>query len=118
MDDENNTTPAAPPADDSLTPGEASAVEDGQMTGEEAHRFGEFEDLRDRIEGLDSKLDAIASAIEKGFSGLSEGFGVAIDNGMTITDSDDGSVEDKISDAVEDLMDLDNLDSMFDMDLD
>lgn len=42
---------------DDLTRTEAEAVEDGTMDGEEAHRYGEFEDLRDRLERVESRLD-------------------------------------------------------------
>lgn len=69
--------------EDSLTDDEARDVEEQDITGEEAHREGEFDDLRDLIEGLRAE-------IRKGFENLKETqIAKAVENGGTIHEDED-----------------------------
>lgn len=58
---------------DDLTPDEEREVQGTEMDGEEAHRYGEFEDLKGRIDSvtdaikaLGTKLDAVYDAVVMG----------------------------------------------------
>lgn len=50
---------------DDLTEAEESTVEDTGVSGEEAHRIGEFRDLRDRIEAVAERQDEILDRIDR-----------------------------------------------------
>lgn len=45
---------------DNLTPEETEIEQTTGVDGEEAHRVGEFDDLRDRLERIESVVNAIA----------------------------------------------------------
>lgn len=94
--------------EDNLTPEEETQLEDGATaTGEEEHRYGEFEDLRDRLE-------ALSAAVSDGFDSIRTAIG-AISVNSTVTDADvddDGDVDASDVEAMEalDKLDLDDLD--------
>lgn len=50
---------------DDLTEAEEATVEDTGVSGEEAHRIGEFRDLRDRIESVAERQDEILDRIDR-----------------------------------------------------
>lgn len=50
---------------DDLTEAEEATVEDTGVSGEEAHRIGEFRDLRDRIEAVSERQDEILDRIDR-----------------------------------------------------
>lgn len=96
-------------AEDNLTPEEEKQVESGDTaTGEEEHRYAEFEDLRDRIE-------ALAVSVTEGFDAMRTAIG-ALSVNATVSDAadvdDDGDVDAADIDALEaiDKTDLDDLD--------
>lgn len=79
--------------EDSLTPAEAEAVEETGMSGEEAHRYEEFEelrsmlaDVRDLLEGL--KTD-IADLAQQRAAVLVESGAVVTDDGETAVIDDE-----------------------------
>lgn len=85
---------------ETLTPEEREQQEE---TGEEAHRAGEFEELRDMIRDLQTAVADLATAIKEGFA---EAAAVSVENGEVITDLDDGEtvvIEDDDIPAIDDL---------------
>lgn len=91
---------------DDLTPSEEETVEDTGMDGEEAHRYGEFEDLNHKLDSLVEMVDSLSDS-------LSDVMKTIVDSGATIRDSDgDGSI---IDDVVEDITDMNP--SLDDLDL-
>lgn len=61
---------------------------DDPMTNEEQHRFDEFEDLRDRIEGLTAIVRDVLDAVQ-----ALQGITVESSGGATIEDADEEDVE-------------------------
>ena len=94
---------------DDLAP-EGREIEDDTGTfGEEAHRIGEFDDLRDRLERIECTLGAITETLE---AMRTTAAAIDIDNGADVVDADgdadtiaDGNDEIEIPDY--DDMDLD-----------
>lgn len=76
--------------DEELTPQEEELVEDDGLSGEEAHRAGEFDDLRDRMEGLQRSIDTLSKSINGGFDRMIEAMGqqaaVEVENGAVVND--------------------------------
>lgn len=70
---------------DDVTPDEQAIEATADVSGEEAHRVGEFDDLRDRLEQIAGKLDVIAAALEEIRTTAKA---VDIDNGADVTDED------------------------------
>lgn len=72
---------------DDLTPDERE-IEDEDETdtsGEEAHRIGEFDDLRDRLEHIESMLGNITSTLK---AMRTTAAAIDIDNGADVADVD------------------------------
>ena len=90
---------------DDLTP-EEQKIEDGTDTsGEEAHRIGEFDDLRDRLERIESTLGDIASVLE---AMRTTAAAIDIDNGADVEDADgDGDADDSGEIEIPDYEDMD-----------
>ena len=49
---------------DDLTPDEREIEDETGTSGEEAHRIGEFDDLRDRLERIENTLGTITETLE------------------------------------------------------
>lgn len=82
---------------DDLTPNEQEIEDDTDTSGEEAHRIGEFDDLRDRMERIEGKLDNIASIVE---AMRTTAAAIDIDNGADVADVDgDGDADVVIDDG-------------------
>jgi ABC-type transporter Mla subunit MlaD len=99
---------------DDETPEERDTAERDDLTGNEAHRAGEFDDLRDMMRDVLDKVNAISdrtNAISERIDGIYDNFtdSVAqmIENGATVKENDDD-----VSDAIEQAAaeDLENLD--------
>lgn len=91
---------------DGLTPDE-QVIEDGTDTsGEEAHRIDEFDDLRDRLERIESALGDITSRLEAMRTTVAA---IDIDNGSDVADVDgaDDLTDDGEVDIVPDYDDMD-----------
>ena len=98
---------------DDPTP-EEQEIEDGTGTsGEEAHRIGEFDDLRDRLERIEGALGAIAETLE---AMRTTAAAIDIDNGADVADVDgDGDGD---ADIIADDNDEIEIPDYDDMDLD
>ncbi len=81
--------------DDSLTDQEARDVESGRMDAEESHRYEEFRDLHDILEGVRKTVDEVRTMV----SGIKEGMGTFVENGAVVRDEEE--VPYKTPDAVE-----------------
>ncbi len=77
-------------------------------SGEEAHRIGEFDDLRDRLERIESTLGAITETLE---SMRTTAAAIDIDNGADVVDVDgDGDADVIAEDDVVEIPDYDDMD--------
>lgn len=96
---------------DDLTPEEQEIEVDTDTSDEEAHRIGEFDDLRDRLERIESMLGNITSTLE---SMRTTAAAIDIDNGADVADVDgDGNadvVTDEVTDEVDIIPDYDEMD--------
>lgn len=81
--------------DDSLTDQEARDVDSGKMDAEESHRYEEFRDLRDMIEGLRETMDEIRDSVRS----VKDSMGAFVENGAVVRDEDEAPFE--APDAVE-----------------
>lgn len=94
---------------ENLTPEESEIEQTDNVDGEEAHRIGEFDDLRDRLERIESVVNAIADILGEMRTTADA---IDIDNGATVADVDgDGDGDaDIIEDDVTVIPDYDDLD--------
>lgn len=92
---------------DDLTPDEQAVGDGTDASGEEAHRIGGFEDLRDRLERIESALGAIAETLE---AMRTTAAAIDIDNGADVVDVDgDGDADIDTGGAIE-IPDYDDMD--------
>ena len=93
---------------DGLTPDEREIEDDTGTSGEEAHRIGEFDDLRDRLERIESTLGTITSMLE---AMRTTAAAIDIDNGADVADIDgDGDAEVVTDDEADIIPDYDDMD--------
>ena len=93
---------------DDLTPGEQDIEDETDTSGEEAHRIGEFDDLRDRMESVESALGRIISMLE---AMRTTAAAIDIDNGADVADVDgDGDADVVTDDDVDIIPDYDDMD--------
>lgn len=74
-----------PTTEDELTPEEQEIEDETGASGEEAHRIGEFDDLRDRLERIENALGAITETLE---AMRTTAAAIDIDNGADVMDGD------------------------------
>lgn len=91
---------------DDLTPDEQTIEDETDVSGEEAHRIGEFDDLRDRLERIETKLGTITETLE---AMRTTAAAIDIDNGADVVDVDGGDADIVTDDAVE-IPDYDDMD--------
>lgn len=96
---------------DDLTPEEQEIEAETDTSGEEAHRIGEFDDLRDRLERIESALGNIALTLE---AMRTTAAAIDIDNGADVMDVDGDGDADVVTDDGE----ADIIPDYDDMDLD
>nr|DAU24536.1 MAG TPA: ferredoxin I [Bacteriophage sp.] len=96
---------------DDLTPEEQEIEDDTDTSGEEAHRIGEFDDLRDRLERIEDMLGNITSTLE---AMRTTAAAIDIDNGADVVDVDGDGDADVVTDDGE----ADIIPDYDDMDLD
>lgn len=93
---------------DDLTPEEQEIEDETDASGEEAHRIGEFDDLRDRLGRIESMLGDIASTLE---TMRTTAAAIDIDNGADVVgvdgDGDAGVATDDEADIIPDYDDMD-----------
>lgn len=92
---------------ENLTPDETEIEQTAGAGGEEAHRVGEFDDLRDRLERIESVVNAIAGVLDEMRATADA---IDIDNGATVIDADGDGDADIIEDDVTVIPDYDDLD--------
>nr|DAW91430.1 MAG TPA: ferredoxin I [Bacteriophage sp.] len=80
---------------DDLTPDEQEIEDETDTSGEEAHRIGEFDDLRDRLERIETVLGNITSTLE---AMRTTAAAIGIDNGADVADVDDDGDADVVTD--------------------
>lgn len=93
---------------DDLTPEEQEIEDDTGTSGEGAHRIGEFDDLRDRLERIESALGNITSTLE---AMRTTAAAIDIDNGADVVDVDGDGDADVVTDDEADIIpDYDDMD--------
>ena len=80
---------------DDLTPDEQEIEDETGTSGEEAHRIGEFDDLRDRLERIENTLGTITEKLE---AMRTTAAAIDIDNGADVVDVDGDGDADVIAD--------------------
>lgn len=100
-EDEKPTTEA------DLTPDEQKIEDETGTSGEEAHRIGEFDDLRDRLERIESALGTITETLE---SMRTTAAAIDIDNGADVVDVDGDGDADVIADDEIEIPDYEDMD--------
>lgn len=96
-----------PTTEDDLTPEEQVIEDETGTSGEEAHRIGEFDDLRDRLERIESMLGSITSTLE---SMRTTASAIDIDNGADVVDIDGDGDADVIADDEIEIPDYEDMD--------
>lgn len=99
---------------DDETSEERNAAERDDLTENEAHREGEFDDLRDmlrsvldKVSALSDRTDAISERIDGIYENFTDSVAQMIENGATIKENDDDVAEAIAQAAAEDLENLD-----------
>ena len=101
-EDEKPTTEA-----DDLTPDEQEIEDETGTSGEEAHRIGEFDDLRDRLERIENTLGTITEMLE---AMRTTAAAIDIDNGADVVDVDGDGDADVIADDEIEIPDYEDMD--------
>lgn len=96
-----------PETEDELTPGEQEIEDETGTSGEEAHRIGEFDDLRDRLERIENTLGTITETLE---AMRTTAAAIDIDNGADVVDVDGDGDADIVTDDVVEIPDYDDMD--------
>lgn len=91
---------------DNLAPDEQEIERTAGVDGEEAHRIGEFDDLRDRLERMEGMLQGITDMLTV-MRTTAEA--IDIDNGASVRDVDGDGDADIIEDDVMVIPDYDEL---------
>lgn len=91
---------------DDETTEERDTAERDDLTPDEAHRVGEFDDLRDMLSRLLDKMDAMNERIDGIYDNFTDSVAQMIENGATVKETDD--VAETIAETAAD--DLENLD--------
>ena len=92
---------------DNLTPDEQEIEDETDTSGEEAHRIGEFDDLRDRLERIENTLGTITETLE---AMRTTAAAIDIDNGADVVDVDGDGDADIVTDDVVEIPDYDDMD--------
>ena len=92
---------------DDLTPDEREIENETDTSGEEAHRIGEFDDLRDRLERIENTLGNVASMIE---AMRTTAASIDIDNGADVVDVDGDGDADVVTDDEIEIPDYEDMD--------
>lgn len=96
-----------PETEDGPTPDEQVIEADTGVSGEEAHRIGEFDDLRDRLERIENALGTITETLE---SMRTTASAIDIDNGADVVDVDGDGDADVIADDEIEIPDYEDMD--------
>ena len=96
-----------PKTEGELTPDEQMIEDEMGTSGEEAHRIGEFDDLRDRLERIENVLGDITSTLE---AMRMTSTAIDIDNGADVMDADGDGDADVIADGEIEIPDYEDMD--------
>lgn len=92
---------------DDETTEERDTAERDDLTPDETHRVGEFDDLRDMLARVLDKLDAMNERVDGIYDKFTDSVAQMIENGATVKENDDDAVEAIAQAATEDLENLD-----------
>ena len=92
---------------DDETTEERDTVERDDLTPDEAHRVGEFDDLRDMLARVLDKLDAMNERIDGIYDNFTDSVAQLVENGATVKETDDDVTEAIAEAAANDLENLD-----------
>lgn len=92
---------------DDETTEERDTAERDDLTPDEAHRAGEFDDLRDMLRDLLDKVSAISERIDGIYDNFTDSVAQMVENGATVKENDDDAAEAIAQAAAEDLENLD-----------
>lgn len=92
---------------DDETTEERTAVEDDGLTPDEAHRAGEFDDLRDMLRSVLDKIDVMSKRIDGIYDNFTDSVAQMVENGATVRETDDDAAEAIAQAAADDLENLD-----------
>nr|DAG12519.1 MAG TPA: Heat shock factor binding protein 1 [Bacteriophage sp.] len=94
---------------DDETTEERDTAERDDLTPDEAHRTGEFDDLRDMLTTMADKIDAMNERIDDIYDKFTDSVAQMVENGATVREDD---AAEAIADAAAN--DLENLDYTLD----
>lgn len=92
---------------DDETSEERDDAERDDLTPDEAHRTGEFDDLRDMLARVLDKIDAMNERIDGIYDNFVDSVAQMVENGATVKENDDDAAEAIAEAAAEDLENLD-----------
>ena len=92
---------------DDETVEERNAAEDDGLTPDEAHRAGEFDDLRDMLTRVLDKIDVMNERIDGIYDNFTDSVAQMVENGATVKETDDDAAEAIAETAANDLENLD-----------
>lgn len=93
---------------DDETPEEKDDAERDDLTDNEAHRAGEFDDLRGMLNDILGKMDAMNARIDGIYDKFADSIAQMVENGAVVKETDDDDAAEAIAKAAAD--DLENLD--------
>lgn len=92
---------------DDETTEERDIDEHDDLTPDEAHRVGEFDDLRDMLSRLLDKMDAMNKRIDGIYDNFIDSVAQMVENGASVRETDDDAAEAIAQAAADDLENLD-----------
>lgn len=92
---------------DDETSEERDTAERDDLTSDESHRVGEFDDLRDMLRDVLDKVSAISERIDGIYDNFTDSVAQMVENGATVKENDDDAAEAIAQAAAEDLENLD-----------
>lgn len=92
---------------DDETTEERDTAERDDLTPDESHRVGEFDDLRDMLRDVLDKVSAISERIDGIYDNFTDSVAQMVENGATVKENDDDAAEAIAQAAAEDLENLD-----------
>lgn len=92
---------------DDETTKEKDTAERDDLTPDETHRAGEFDDLRDMLRSVLDKVSAISERIDGIYDNFTDSVAQMVENGATVKENDDDAAEAIARAAADDLENLD-----------
>lgn len=92
---------------DDETAEERDTAERDDLTPDETHRVGEFDDLRDMLRSVLDKVNAISKRIDGIYDNFADSVAQMVENGAIVKENDDDAAEAIAQAAADDLENLD-----------